>query len=111
MKTSASLVRVHVRFCVCRRKGDVCIIPNSKEFFIATADHDEWGTAHSVWGKVRHTHTHTHTHTETQLGHCTLCVGMGEMCVTPTHTHAPKKCQHMSMHMRIHTRPKGAEPN
>uniref|UniRef100_A0A7S0RB62 Peptidylprolyl isomerase n=1 Tax=Chlamydomonas leiostraca TaxID=1034604 RepID=A0A7S0RB62_9CHLO len=34
------------------KKGDVCIIPNCSEFFIAKADHDEWGTAHSVWGKV-----------------------------------------------------------
>mmetsp|Transcript_38542 Transcript_38542/g.85818 ORF Transcript_38542/g.85818 Transcript_38542/m.85818 type:complete len:230 (+) Transcript_38542:15-704(+) len=34
------------------RKGDVCIIPNSKEFFIATAGHEEWGHAHTVWAHV-----------------------------------------------------------
>lgn len=34
------------------RKGHACIIPNSKEFFIATADHPEWGNSHVVWGKV-----------------------------------------------------------
>jgi hypothetical protein len=32
--------------------GDVCMIPNCREFFIATADHIEWGTAHTVWGQV-----------------------------------------------------------
>eukprot|EP00955_Chlamydomonas_euryale_P020096 213604-Chlamydomonas_euryale.AAC.39 len=34
------------------QKGDVCLIPNCKEFFIATAAHEEWGHAHSVWGRV-----------------------------------------------------------
>jgi hypothetical protein len=33
-------------------KGSVCIIPGSKEFFIATARHEEWGHSHSVWGEV-----------------------------------------------------------
>ena len=33
-------------------KGSVCIIPGSKEFFIATAAHEEWGHSHSVWGEV-----------------------------------------------------------
>jgi hypothetical protein len=28
------------------------MIPRCKEFFIATADHIEWGTSHTVWGKV-----------------------------------------------------------
>jgi hypothetical protein len=27
-------------------------LQNSKEFFIVTADHDEWGHAHSVWAQV-----------------------------------------------------------
>jgi hypothetical protein len=34
------------------KKGDVCIIPNSKEFFIAKAGHEEWGHSHSVWGHI-----------------------------------------------------------
>ncbi|KAF6251927.1 hypothetical protein COO60DRAFT_576641 [Scenedesmus sp. NREL 46B-D3] len=34
------------------RTGDACIIPNTREFFIATADHTEWGHAHTVWGQV-----------------------------------------------------------
>jgi cyclophilin family peptidyl-prolyl cis-trans isomerase len=32
--------------------GDACIIPNTREFFIATADHGEWGHSHTVWGQV-----------------------------------------------------------
>jgi hypothetical protein len=32
--------------------GDACIIPNTREFFIATADHEEWGHSHTVWGQV-----------------------------------------------------------
>lgn len=28
------------------------MIPGSKEFFIAAADHDEWGSAHTVFGMV-----------------------------------------------------------
>jgi hypothetical protein len=28
------------------------MIPRCKEFFIATADHIEWGKSHTVWGKV-----------------------------------------------------------
>ncbi len=38
-----------VVFC---RKGHVCMIPETKEFFIAAKDHDEWGSAHTVWGMV-----------------------------------------------------------
>jgi hypothetical protein len=34
------------------RRGHVCIIPNCKEFFIATADHPEWGASHTIWGEV-----------------------------------------------------------
>ncbi len=34
------------------RKGHVCMIPGTKEFFIAAHDHDEWGSAHTVWGMV-----------------------------------------------------------
>uniref|UniRef100_A0A383VB71 Uncharacterized protein n=1 Tax=Tetradesmus obliquus TaxID=3088 RepID=A0A383VB71_TETOB len=34
------------------KKGDACIIPNTREFFIATADHGEWGDSHTVWGQV-----------------------------------------------------------
>ncbi len=34
------------------RKGNACIIPGSKDFFIATADHTEWGNSHVVWGQV-----------------------------------------------------------
>eukprot|EP00884_Botryococcus_braunii_P013541 jgi/Botrbrau1/22188/Bobra.168_1s0020.1 len=34
------------------RRGHVCMIPNTKEFFISLMDHTEWGTAHSVWGEV-----------------------------------------------------------
>lgn len=34
------------------RKGHACMIPGSKEFFIAAADHDEWGNAHTVFGMV-----------------------------------------------------------
>lgn len=33
-------------------KGHVCIIPNTKEFFIATVPHPEWNRAHAVWGRV-----------------------------------------------------------
>ena len=28
------------------------MIPGTKEFFIAAKDHDEWGSAHTVWGMV-----------------------------------------------------------
>ena len=28
------------------------MIPGTKEFFIAANDHDEWGSAHTVWGMV-----------------------------------------------------------
>lgn len=28
--------------------GHVCIIPDTKDFFIAYGDHPEWGTAHTV---------------------------------------------------------------
>lgn len=28
------------------------MIPHSREFFIATADHEEWGHAHTGWGQV-----------------------------------------------------------
>ncbi len=28
------------------------MIPGTKEFFIAAHDHDEWGSAHTVWGMV-----------------------------------------------------------
>ncbi|GIM03420.1 hypothetical protein Vretimale_8166 [Volvox reticuliferus] len=34
------------------KKGHVCIIPNCKEFFIATADHPEWGASHTIFGEV-----------------------------------------------------------
>ncbi|PNW73340.1 hypothetical protein CHLRE_14g628450v5 [Chlamydomonas reinhardtii] len=34
------------------QKGHICMIPNCKEFFIATADHSEWGQSHTVWGEV-----------------------------------------------------------
>ncbi|KAG1671801.1 hypothetical protein FOA52_000178 [Chlamydomonas sp. UWO 241] len=34
------------------KRGDVCLIPNCKEFFIATSGHEEWGHAHSVWGHI-----------------------------------------------------------
>ena len=34
------------------RRGQVCMIPGTKEFFIALVDHDEWGGAHTVWGEV-----------------------------------------------------------
>ena len=40
---------LHLLIC---RKGHVCMIPGSKEFFIAAVDHKEWGTAHTVWGVV-----------------------------------------------------------
>mmetsp|Transcript_19175 Transcript_19175/g.33013 ORF Transcript_19175/g.33013 Transcript_19175/m.33013 type:complete len:212 (-) Transcript_19175:413-1048(-) len=34
------------------KRGNVAMIPGSKDFFIATLSHEEWGTAHSVWGEV-----------------------------------------------------------
>jgi len=34
-------------------RGDVAMIPGSMDFFIALADHPEWGHSHTVWGKVR----------------------------------------------------------
>ncbi|GBF99838.1 hypothetical protein Rsub_12538 [Raphidocelis subcapitata] len=34
------------------RRGDVCIIPGSSDFFISLADHPEWGRSHGVWGRV-----------------------------------------------------------
>ncbi|KXZ49020.1 hypothetical protein GPECTOR_23g109 [Gonium pectorale] len=34
------------------KKGHVCMIPGCKEFFIATADHPEWGHSHTIWGEV-----------------------------------------------------------
>lgn len=39
-------------FCYFCRRGHVCMIPGSNEFFIAAIDHKEWGTAHTVWGVV-----------------------------------------------------------
>ena len=36
---------------LCRR-GHVCMIPRTKEFFISLKDHDEWGVAHTDWGEV-----------------------------------------------------------
>ncbi len=38
----------------CRRRWRCgrTLAVRTQEFFIATAKHDEWGTAHSVWGKV-----------------------------------------------------------
>ena len=36
------------------RRGQVCMIPRTQEFFIALVDHDEWGAAHTVWGEVSH---------------------------------------------------------
>ncbi len=39
-------------FLPARRKGNICMIPNCKEFFIATADHPEWGHSHTIWGEV-----------------------------------------------------------
>ncbi|DBA91608.1 TPA: hypothetical protein ACH3X1_003216 [Trebouxia sp. C0004] len=38
---------------VVAKKGHVCMIPGTKEFFIAANDHDEWGSAHTVWGMVQ----------------------------------------------------------
>lgn len=38
---------------IARRRGSVCMIPGTKEFFIAKASHEEWGTAHIVWGTVK----------------------------------------------------------
>ena len=34
------------------RRGQACMIPGTREFFIALVDHDEWGGAHTVWGEV-----------------------------------------------------------
>ena len=33
--------------------GHVCIIPETKDFFIAYGDHPEWGTAHTVGAAQR----------------------------------------------------------
>ncbi|KAK9829611.1 hypothetical protein WJX72_006871 [[Myrmecia] bisecta] len=35
------------------RRGHVCMIPETKEFFIAAKDHTDWGASHSVWGEVQ----------------------------------------------------------
>ncbi|CAL8468913.1 g8454 [Coccomyxa elongata] len=34
------------------KRGHVCMIPRTKEFFISLKDHDDWGVAHTVWGEV-----------------------------------------------------------
>lgn len=34
------------------RAGHVCIIPETRDFFIAYGAHPEWGTAHTVWGQL-----------------------------------------------------------
>eukprot|EP00208_Stichococcus_sp_RCC1054_P003720 CAMPEP_0206137598 /NCGR_PEP_ID=MMETSP1473-20131121/2695_1 /ASSEMBLY_ACC=CAM_ASM_001109 /TAXON_ID=1461547 /ORGANISM="Stichococcus sp, Strain RCC1054" /LENGTH=192 /DNA_ID=CAMNT_0053530765 /DNA_START=244 /DNA_END=822 /DNA_ORIENTATION=- len=34
------------------RQGDVALIPDTRDFFIATAEHPEWGNAHAVWAEV-----------------------------------------------------------
>ncbi|EFJ46801.1 hypothetical protein VOLCADRAFT_92618 [Volvox carteri f. nagariensis] len=47
-----SLVPTPSHHCTHPRKGHVCIIPNCKEFFIATADHPEWGASHTIFGEV-----------------------------------------------------------
>ena len=31
----------------------MCSIPNTKDFFIAVADHAEWTGSFTVWGQVR----------------------------------------------------------
>ena len=41
------------------RRGHVCMIPGTKEFFIALVDHLEWGGAHTVWGEVSNPHCRT----------------------------------------------------
>lgn len=34
------------------RRGDVCLIGEGPDFFVALADHPEWGNGHIVWGHV-----------------------------------------------------------
>lgn len=34
------------------QRGDVCLIGGGPDFFIALADHPEWGNGHTVWGHV-----------------------------------------------------------
>lgn len=34
------------------KMGHVCFIPETKDFFVAYADHPEWETSHTVWGVV-----------------------------------------------------------
>ncbi|KAL4448137.1 hypothetical protein ABPG75_005356 [Micractinium tetrahymenae] len=34
------------------KMGHACFIPETKDFFIAYADHPEWETSHTVWGVV-----------------------------------------------------------
>eukprot|EP00201_Polytomella_parva_P019288 CAMPEP_0175056702 /NCGR_PEP_ID=MMETSP0052_2-20121109/10830_1 /TAXON_ID=51329 ORGANISM="Polytomella parva, Strain SAG 63-3" /NCGR_SAMPLE_ID=MMETSP0052_2 /ASSEMBLY_ACC=CAM_ASM_000194 /LENGTH=136 /DNA_ID=CAMNT_0016321783 /DNA_START=263 /DNA_END=673 /DNA_ORIENTATION=- len=34
------------------QQGDIAFIPDCREFFIATADHSEWGVSHIVFGHV-----------------------------------------------------------
>lgn len=48
---TAEIGRVTMCVLPCR-KGHVCMIPRTKEFFISLKDHDEWGIAHTVWGEV-----------------------------------------------------------
>lgn len=36
-----------------RRMGHLCMIPGTKDFFIAYGDHPEWGSSHTVFGEVR----------------------------------------------------------
>jgi len=33
-------------------RGDVLMIPGTKEFFIATGPHPDWGGVHTVWGRI-----------------------------------------------------------
>eukprot|EP01025_Chloroclados_australasicus_P033644 TRINITY_DN3435_c1_g1_i1.p2 TRINITY_DN3435_c1_g1~~TRINITY_DN3435_c1_g1_i1.p2 ORF type:complete len:198 (+),score=3.08 TRINITY_DN3435_c1_g1_i1:80-673(+) len=35
------------------RRGDVCMITGTQEFYIATMQHEDWSSAHTVWGRVR----------------------------------------------------------
>lgn len=37
---------------VCYRRGSVCMIAGTKEFFIAVVDHAEWSGSFTVWGQV-----------------------------------------------------------
>ena len=63
------------------RRGQVCMIPGTREFFIALVDHDEWGGAHTVWGEVSRPYCqNSGVRCNKQQGMVMACITCQEYC-------------------------------